>query len=226
MGADIPNNSEMISKRELLDLTGISYGQLYRWKRERLIPDAWFIKKSSFTGQETFFPKQQVTERIRFILKHKDTCSLPQIASMLIPSVTNRSYDVGSSCLQEIIPRHILDKAGETCQHELLSPAEILIVYAASRLVAENRCPQSLADAIITVIPEWVAAMNHFSYTIKVLLSGGSHSAILSSIDTVFYTDSDTKIIYELELEPLMQQLREKLEVLSRQKSDAERNLI
>ena len=29
----------LISKKELLDLTGISYGQLYRWKRKGLIPE-------------------------------------------------------------------------------------------------------------------------------------------------------------------------------------------
>lgn len=46
---------DLISKKELLDLTGISYGQLYRWKRKNLIPEEWFIRKSSYTGQETFF---------------------------------------------------------------------------------------------------------------------------------------------------------------------------
>lgn len=48
---------ELISKKELLPLTNISYGQLYRWKRKNLIPEDWFIKKSVSTGQETFFPK-------------------------------------------------------------------------------------------------------------------------------------------------------------------------
>lgn len=46
-----------ISKKDLLQVTGISYGQLYRWKREGLIPENWFVKRPSSTGQETFFPK-------------------------------------------------------------------------------------------------------------------------------------------------------------------------
>lgn len=49
--------STQISKKELLDITGISYGQLYRWKRKGLIPEDWFIRRATFTGQETFFPK-------------------------------------------------------------------------------------------------------------------------------------------------------------------------
>ena len=60
-----------ISKKELLAKTGISYGQLYRWKREKLIPDDWFIKRAAFTGQETFFPRERVLERISFILENR-----------------------------------------------------------------------------------------------------------------------------------------------------------
>lgn len=73
-----------ISKKELLNLTGISYGQLYRWKREGLIPEEWFMKQPSFTGQETFLPRDLVLERIRFILEKKDSCSLEEIREMLV----------------------------------------------------------------------------------------------------------------------------------------------
>ena len=58
---------DLISKKELLAQTGISYGQLYRWKRARLIPEEWFLKQSAFTGQETFFPREQVLRRIQAI---------------------------------------------------------------------------------------------------------------------------------------------------------------
>jgi len=61
-----------ISKKELLSTTGISYGQLYRWKREKLIPEEWFVKQSSYTGQETFFPKDKISNRIEFIMNMKD----------------------------------------------------------------------------------------------------------------------------------------------------------
>lgn len=69
-------NDELISKKELLEITRISYGQLYRWKRKNLIPEDWFIKKASFTGQETFFPRDKVLERIEKIKNFKDDISL------------------------------------------------------------------------------------------------------------------------------------------------------
>lgn len=70
----------LISKKELLELTDISYGQLYRWKRKNIIPEEWFIKKSSFTGQETFFPREKILERINKIKALKDDQSLDELA--------------------------------------------------------------------------------------------------------------------------------------------------
>lgn len=81
-----------ISKKELLAKTGISYGQLYRWKREKLIPDDWFIKRAAFTGQETFFPRERVLERISFILENKDRYALRELVEMLSPNPENRRY--------------------------------------------------------------------------------------------------------------------------------------
>ncbi|MCM0649304.1 YhbD family protein [Clostridium swellfunianum] len=75
----------LISKKDLLELTDISYGQLYRWKRKNLIPEEWFIKKSSYTGQETFFPRDKILERIDKIKNMKDDASLDELAEMFSP---------------------------------------------------------------------------------------------------------------------------------------------
>ena len=79
-------DQELISKKELLELTDISYGQLYRWKRKRLIPEEWFIRKSTFTGQETFFPKDKILARIEKIKQMKDDLSLDELANMFSPN--------------------------------------------------------------------------------------------------------------------------------------------
>lgn len=72
----------LISKKDLLAVTGISYGQLYRWKRQQLIPEEWFIKKASYTGQETFFPRESIISRVETILQLKDQYSMEQLAEM------------------------------------------------------------------------------------------------------------------------------------------------
>lgn len=70
-----------ISKRELLEIFGISYGALYRWKRMGLIPEDWFIRRSTPTGQETFFRRDQIMPRMELILERK--ASLEELAREL-----------------------------------------------------------------------------------------------------------------------------------------------
>lgn len=76
---------ELIAKKDLLEETAISYGQLYRWKRKNLIPEEWFIRKATFTGQETFFPKEKILKRIEKIKQMKDTLSLDELADLFSP---------------------------------------------------------------------------------------------------------------------------------------------
>ena len=71
---------EFISKKEVLAKYGISYGALYRWKRMGLIPEDWFIRRSTQTGQETFFPKTLMCARMEEILAQKNDSSLEELA--------------------------------------------------------------------------------------------------------------------------------------------------
>ena len=74
---------DLISKKELLQKYGISYGTLYRWKRMGLIPEDWLVKKSTFTGQETFFNRELICTRIEEILSKKDVFPLTEIQKEL-----------------------------------------------------------------------------------------------------------------------------------------------
>lgn len=78
---------DLIPKKEVLHLTGISYGQLYRWKRLGLIPESWFIRRSTFTGQETFFPREKILKRIEDILRLKDQHPLEELVRLLSPEI-------------------------------------------------------------------------------------------------------------------------------------------
>lgn len=87
-----------ISKKELLVETGISYGQLYRWKRKGLIPESWFVRRSTFTGQETFFPREAILERVRWIQGAKTETALDDLAESI----------QSSSLWQEGLPADVL----------------------------------------------------------------------------------------------------------------------
>ena len=74
---------ELISKKELLEQYQISYGALYRWKRMGLIPESWFLRRSTPSGQETYFHTKQVCPRVERILESKERVSLDALAEEL-----------------------------------------------------------------------------------------------------------------------------------------------
>ena len=78
---------EYITKKELLEKTDISYGQLYRWKRMGLIPESWFIKRPASTGQETVLPYKKITARIEEIQTLMERFTLEDIVPMLTSDV-------------------------------------------------------------------------------------------------------------------------------------------
>ncbi|MBQ1410363.1 MAG: DUF4004 family protein [Oscillospiraceae bacterium] len=77
-------DQKYISKKELLEMFGISYGALYRWKRMGLIPEDWFIRRSTSTGQETFFRRDQILPRMEQILDRN--ASLEELADKINPT--------------------------------------------------------------------------------------------------------------------------------------------
>jgi DNA-binding transcriptional MerR regulator len=81
------DEERLISKKEVLEKMGISYGQLYRWKRKGLIPEVWFVRRSTFTGQETFFPRHKILERIARIKDMKDEHPLDDLAELITTRV-------------------------------------------------------------------------------------------------------------------------------------------
>ena len=80
----------LISKKDLLSRYGISYGSLYRWKRKGLIPDEWFLRKTTVTGQETYFPEELICERVERILGTKDEVLLDELAAQLTGEIPNK----------------------------------------------------------------------------------------------------------------------------------------
>lgn len=131
---------DLISKKELLAQTGISYGQLYRWKREGLLPEEWFIKQASFTGQETFFPKDQVLSRIRTIIEMKDDYSLEELSRIL---VTNTESPISVKILESLpeIEEEFTTLFSKILNKNQFSMREISVSYAIYQKGKELKIP-------------------------------------------------------------------------------------
>lgn len=109
----------LITKKELLEITGISYGALYRWKRMKLLPDEWFIHRSTFTGHETFFPRDKVLERVAEIQRLKESMSLDEIARLFQPgppgevSITAQDAAAAGIAVPPVINQYLALSGGD-----------------------------------------------------------------------------------------------------------------
>jgi hypothetical protein len=128
---------ELISKKELLEKLQISYGQLYRWKRKKLIPEEWFIKKSVSTGQETFFPKREIITRINKILELKDDISLDDLANQFSYNVGNVTLKRSYLLKNNVVSSSILERFESiiNSENELYEESKLFSLFIYERLI-------------------------------------------------------------------------------------------
>lgn len=133
-------DENLITKKELLEITGISYGALYRWKRMKLLPDDWFIRRSTFTGHETFFPREKVLQRVQEIQELKNHMSLEEIAAYYQPgvpgelSMTPTEAAEAGIAVPPVINQYLALRPLETFAYE-----DLLELYIFSELLKEGQ---------------------------------------------------------------------------------------
>ncbi|MBQ8292976.1 MAG: DUF4004 family protein [Bacilli bacterium] len=116
----------MISKKDLLKEMNISYGQLYRWKREGLIPDEWFNKQAVSTGQETFFKRDLIIPRIKKILSLKDKYQLDELKEFFNPSIEGRKFSLREVIVLEEIDPFVLKMY--STKHDTFTITELAVL--------------------------------------------------------------------------------------------------
>jgi len=205
-------DADLISKRELLELTGISYGQLYRWKRKNLIPEGWFIRKSAFTGQETFFPREKMLGRIDRIKNMKDDLSLDDLATMFSPSPTEVRLAPQSLVEQGIVSRAALDiflKTEGTV--ETLSFDMILSAYMLHKALESGEISLDEAHLLISTLKEQSARFQGKDYTLLFFRKQGIASCCLVSAPADICFEAGTKIISRITVSSCIEELKIKL---------------
>jgi DNA-binding transcriptional MerR regulator len=205
---------DLISKKELLQLTGISYGQLYRWKRENLIPEAWFVKKASFTGQETFFPKDKILERTNRILELKDKYSLEELGNIFSPESTNRIFK--KSDIEDIteIKANIVEVFINVFQKERFNFIELTFIYIVGKLNSEGILKEENILNIVSSINSWSPDIKDTSYIFLICKNEIDVFTILLKQDAVYYLDCKTKKLKEIRLDEAAKELNEIINII------------
>ena len=201
---------EEISKKDLLVETGISYGQLYRWKRDGLIPEEWFIKRSAFTGQETFFPRERMLARVRAILELKDTHSLEEIRENLAAKTTvyklRETLRVATDMEPDLIDS--LRAPATIAEVNIESLAAVLHLYEmAKRAQVDKDRIRELIDEILVVLSESAQRPT----MVGLLQSAGEWHFIAASQATWIATDKKITFVETAQIADVVENVRARL---------------
>lgn len=204
-------NEDLISKKELLDITGISYGQLYRWKRKNLIPESWFIRKSSFTGQETFFPREKILQRIDRILNMKDDLSLDALADVFSPSSGEISLN-----MEEILERNIVSSTSIDLYLDTVGPLEqpvldferMVGVYVLDKLLKNGDISLEEGRLLIRTLEAYFPSPAGRECGIRLIRKMGVAAFLLVPGDVDLYMDNEVRTVARLSMTQCAEELK------------------
>jgi hypothetical protein len=201
-------DEELISKKDLLEATGISYGQLYRWKRKNLIPEEWFIKKAVSTGQETFFPKQKILARIDKIKNMKEDVSLNDLADVFSPSAAGL-VAAEKRDLARIISGQAMDMlVEETGDKERFSSVEVLAVYAMEKALNSGEAGKDEAKLLLETLLAHYYKYEGKNCSIYLLRKMGVSSCCLAMDAADMQFDKGVKTAVRINLAALTEELK------------------
>jgi hypothetical protein len=193
-------------------LTGISYGQLYRWKRKDLIPEEWFVRKSTFTGQETFFPKEKILDRINKIQDMKENLSLDELAEMFSPNISDLNLNKDELIKRNIVSETVLQFYQENdVRGNDFDLSRVVEVYILEKLLQSGDINLEEGRMIFRVLKDHEEVIKQKSCEIVMLRKLGISSCLLLVNTENFYVETGTKVIARISLLQLMEEIKTKL---------------
>ncbi|CAG9619975.1 DUF4004 family protein [Sutcliffiella rhizosphaerae] len=198
---------QLISKKDLLDEADISYGQLYRWKRKELIPEDWFVRKSTFTGQETFFPKEKILARINKIKELKNDLSLDDLVEVFSPQ-SSQQFDRTQLFKCNIVTESTLSLFPELIgDKELFSFHDILYLYITHKSLTEGEIGMNEATLLLETMQQ--KNTNEIKSARAILARKmGMAIVILTEKESNVQLDKHSKVIVDISLEDQAQEVK------------------
>lgn len=205
-------DENLISKKELLEITGISYGALYRWKRKKLIPEEWFIKKSTFTGQETFFPRDKILDRIAKIQNMKEDLSLDDLAGIFSPDLAAKTLSkeemAWSNIVNESTMEFLVRLYGSI---EIFSFEKILYACILDKALQSGNISLEEGKLLLETLEEHYKKYEGKNCELVFLRKMGISTCFLISSPCEFYFETGAHIVFRINIASCMEELKLKL---------------
>lgn len=199
-----------ISKKDLLLETGISYGQLYRWKRMGLIPEEWFVRKSTFTGTETFFPRDRVLARIEKIQSMKGgDLSLEEIAEVVAPPLASVALSPS-----EVLDRKIASKSTlelYSTDHPAEKPyalGDVLTLHVIDALLREGLVTADEAQSLVATMTSGLSGESEGEFEAMLVRKAGLSLWIIVPRGCAPRIEESARVVTRVDLSARLDELK------------------
>lgn len=202
-------DENLISKKELLEATGISYGALYRWKRKNLIPEEWFIRKSTFTGQETFFPRNKILDRISKIQNMKEELSLDDMAGLFTLNLNAKPLSKDELIEHNIVNRSTIEFLVRLYGNIEVFPFEkILYTCILDKALQMGDISLEEGKLLLETLEEHYKKYENKNCELVFLRKMGISTCFLVSSPCEYYFESGARIVSKIDITRCIEELK------------------
>ena len=203
---------ELISKKDLLERADISYGQLYRWKRKGLIPEDWFIRKSTYTGQETFFPRAKVLSRIEKIKNMKEDVSLDDIADVFSPAQADASLSRDGLISKGLVSADVLDiYLTDNGPSDSFDFGEIRLIYVLNNLLVAGSVSLDEGRLVLDLIRTALLRFENAAFDAMLTRKLGSFCCFAVPAGGEVCLDKDMRLVSRISLPAVTEEIKLKM---------------
>ena len=202
---------EYITKKQLLEEMNISYGQLYRWKRIGLIPESWFIKRPSSTGQETILPKKKIISRIKDIQRRMESHSLEQLVEKYAYDKEKQVITLENMYKSPYLSAEYVNAVGNYFKKPAYTAAEYMLIICCADVAAKERfTTRQYVDLLRYALP-MAQKCTKTEIRCVVFAAGGDCHIMIVENNADFFADSGLRILGDYNLEIMWNRLKEEL---------------
>ena len=204
--------SELISKKQLLRVTHISYGTLYRWKRMGLIPESWFIHKATETGQATYFLKDKILPRIDRIKELKGELSVEQMQELFSSNVESFKIPLKDFKDLEIVGKMSLTAFTSVFpEKDMLDFNDVFGMYVVDHLMKLSGIYLEDAKQVLRLLCRYLSVEASKDYQLLLLRKMGVPMTVLVSGEDQILLEDNTEIIACANLVEFEEALKDRL---------------
>lgn len=202
---------EYITKKDLLEQMNISYGQLYRWKRLGLIPESWFIKKPSSTGQETILPRKKIIKRIQDIQTQMEKYSLEQLVEKYAFSINGDVIEFENLYKSKHLQTEYVNAVGNYFKKPGYTATEYMMIICCADVAKKERfTTRQYVDLLRYALPV-AQKCDRLEKRCVIFAAGGDYHIILIDNTAGIAFDMGLRTMGDYNFESMWDKLKEEM---------------